>query len=142
VDGSPLAETPLEVLARTRLAAGEIVLLHVFTPALVRGRAAAYRDLGPARARTEGYLERLRRRLIGRGVAARVVTVSGDPAQEIVRAATRERAGLVAMGTHGRTGLRRALLGSVAADVLRRSPVPVLLVGPGRRRPPIPGAIA
>ena len=50
----------------------------------------------------------------------------GDPAAEIVYAATDLDANLIVMGTHGRTGLGRLLMGSVAEAVSRRSPCPVL----------------
>jgi nucleotide-binding universal stress UspA family protein len=52
----------------------------------------------------------------------------GSPAREIVDAATRESCDLVVMGTHGRSGVDRLLLGSVAERVVRSSPVPVLTV--------------
>jgi nucleotide-binding universal stress UspA family protein len=51
----------------------------------------------------------------------------GDPAREIVRLALREQADLIVLGTHGRTGLRRLLAGSVAEEVLRRAPCPVFV---------------
>jgi nucleotide-binding universal stress UspA family protein len=54
----------------------------------------------------------------------------GDPAQEIVSCAAERGAALIAMATHGRTGWRRVVLGSVAEQVLRTTPVPVLLVRP------------
>jgi nucleotide-binding universal stress UspA family protein len=54
------------------------------------------------------------------------VLLSGDPAEEILRLAERERADLIVMSTHGRTGLSRMLMGSVAEDVVRRAPCPVL----------------
>ncbi|HBY95093.1 MAG TPA: hypothetical protein DEP84_14225 [Chloroflexi bacterium] len=65
--------------------------------------------------------------------AGYVVTATvrfGDPADEIVSAAGEEGADLIAMTTHGRTGLRRLVLGSVAERVLHRVSVPVLLVRP------------
>jgi nucleotide-binding universal stress UspA family protein len=52
--------------------------------------------------------------------------VEGDPATEIVRLAAEAGADLIVMGTHGRTGLRHALLGSVAEQVIRKAPCPVL----------------
>jgi universal stress protein E len=52
------------------------------------------------------------------------------PADEIVRMATEEGAGLLVLGTHGHGLIRRALIGSVAAGVARRAPCPVLLVPP------------
>ena len=50
----------------------------------------------------------------------------GDPADEIVRVADEIDADLIVMGTHGRTGLARLLMGSVAEQTVRRAPCPVL----------------
>ena len=50
----------------------------------------------------------------------------GDPAAEIVRIAEEEKPEMIVMGTHGRTGLTRLLMGSVAEAIVRRSPCPVL----------------
>jgi nucleotide-binding universal stress UspA family protein len=72
-------------------------------------------------------LERLADRARARGVRAEVEQVPGAPATEIVERAGRD-CDLVVVGTHGRTGIRHALLGSVAERVVRRSPVPVLTV--------------
>jgi nucleotide-binding universal stress UspA family protein len=52
----------------------------------------------------------------------------GEPADEIVRLAEEHHCDLIVMGTHGRTGLRRLLLGSDAEQVLRKAPCPVLTV--------------
>lgn len=52
----------------------------------------------------------------------------GDAATEILRVASESKAGLIVMGTHGRSGLSRALMGSVAEAVLRRASCPVLTV--------------
>jgi nucleotide-binding universal stress UspA family protein len=61
-------------------------------------------------------------------VRARAVLGLGTPASEIVETAKAERADLIAMTTHGRTGLRRAIFGSVAAAVLRDAAIPVLVI--------------
>ena len=62
--------------------------------------------------------------------APRVETLvqRGDPLTEIVRAATDDSFDLIVMGTHGRTGLQRTLLGSITENVVRRAPCPVLTV--------------
>lgn len=52
----------------------------------------------------------------------------GNPTDELVRYAKEAKCDLVVMGTHGRTGLGRLLMGSVAEGVLRRAPCPVLTV--------------
>ena len=54
----------------------------------------------------------------------------GRPAEEIVRVARDERVDLIVMGTHGRTGLRHLLAGSVAEAVMRAAPCPVFTVRP------------
>jgi nucleotide-binding universal stress UspA family protein len=59
-------------------------------------------------------------------VGMRVLVVDGSPAREII-SASRE-AQMVVMGTHGRTGLRRALIGSVAEAVVRGASCPVLTI--------------
>jgi nucleotide-binding universal stress UspA family protein len=64
------------------------------------------------------------------GYVVSVLARFGDPAEEIIDTARLEAAGMVAMATHGRTGLRQLVLGSVAEQVLRRLPVPALLVRP------------
>ena len=52
--------------------------------------------------------------------------ITGDPSTAIARLAEEEHADLIVMGTHGRTGLTRLLMGSVAEAVVRRAPCPVL----------------
>jgi nucleotide-binding universal stress UspA family protein len=51
----------------------------------------------------------------------------GDPAGEVVRIATEEAAEMIILGTHGRTGMTRLLMGSVAEMIVRRAPCPVLV---------------
>ena len=62
------------------------------------------------------------------GVRAAGVTMEGDPARQIVRAARSKRADLVVLGTHGRTGFARFFVGSVAGRVVATAPCPVLTV--------------
>jgi nucleotide-binding universal stress UspA family protein len=61
--------------------------------------------------------------------------VEGDPATEILRVARETGCDLIVMGTHGWTGLRRLLMGSVAEEVVRKAPCPVLTV-----KTPLPAA--
>ena len=60
--------------------------------------------------------------------ACEVAITQGDPAEAIVRVVRERHADLIVMGTHGRTGLRHAFLGSVAEKVVRLAPCPVLTV--------------
>jgi nucleotide-binding universal stress UspA family protein len=63
-----------------------------------------------------------------RGIPVVGILVNGLASEEIVRLAEIEKADLIVIGTHGRHGLSRAILGSVAEQVIRTSPVPVLAV--------------
>lgn len=58
------------------------------------------------------------------------IVLLGDPAQEILKTVASEGIDLVIMGTHGRKGLEHVFFGSVAENVLKKSPVPVLTVNP------------
>ena len=56
--------------------------------------------------------------------------VSGDPATEILKTIDSEGIDLVIMGTHGRKGLEQVIFGSVAENMVKKSPVPVLTINP------------
>lgn len=84
------------------------------------GVGEALRDQG------EMALRQLERRVDG--VPVHTDIVQGSPARSIVEFTTEEGCDLVVMGTHGRSGVDRLLLGSVAERVVRSSPVPVLTV--------------
>jgi nucleotide-binding universal stress UspA family protein len=66
------------------------------------------------------------------GLRATSLVEAGEPAQVILEIAAREAADLLVMSTHGRTGLRRLVYGSVAERVLQGAPCPVLLVRAGQ----------
>ncbi|HEY0734801.1 MAG TPA: universal stress protein [Herpetosiphonaceae bacterium] len=68
--------------------------------------------------------------LIDAGFSVQPVVRFGDPAEEIVAYARSGHVDMIAMATHGRAGISRLLVGSVAERVLKASPVPVLLVRP------------
>jgi nucleotide-binding universal stress UspA family protein len=75
-------------------------------------------------------LERLAVKVRAAGVPVDTISTVGPNDAEICRFAEELGIDLIIMGTHGRTGLRHALLGSVAEKVVRRSPCPVLTVRP------------
>jgi len=64
----------------------------------------------------------------------RYIIKSGDPFESILDAAEERRADLIVLATHGRTGLKRLLIGNVAEKVVRHAPCPVLIVKPRARR--------
>jgi nucleotide-binding universal stress UspA family protein len=65
---------------------------------------------------------------IGAGLEVGRRLSEGDPATEILEAARTLPCDLIVLGTHGRTGLRRLLMGSVSEEVVRKAPCPVLIV--------------
>jgi nucleotide-binding universal stress UspA family protein len=111
----------------------ELVLLHVLVeaPLFQEGPFSmdkARRVYEAARKWAEESLEQWAGTARGKGLNVRWVLRTGVPYREIVALATDERADLVLMGTHGRGGIDRALLGSVADRVVRLAPCPVLTV--------------
>ena len=60
------------------------------------------------------------------------IIISGDPAQEILKAIEVHAIDLVIMGTHGYKGLQHTIFGSVAENVVKKSPAPVLVINPYR----------
>lgn len=80
------------------------------------------------RTAVENRATRTAERLTAAGYRADVEVRDGDPPKEIVHLATERRTGLIVIGTRGHTGLARALLGSVARNVLLHAPCSVLVV--------------
>jgi len=138
LDGSPVSEqvlTPVTSLARST--GSSIVLVQVVpTGGSIRGMAAlpfrrsTRQDSTPQDEETSGYLSALAEEIRSKGIEVTIDVAHGAPVEEIVALGTRHRASLIAMCTHGRTGLRRLALGSVAEQVLRRSALPLLLYRP------------
>lgn len=67
---------------------------------------------------------------IENGVPFKIVAKSGREDAEIIKFAKEENADIVVMGTHSRTGIQHAIIGSVAEKVLRHSPIPVFVIPP------------
>jgi nucleotide-binding universal stress UspA family protein len=127
-----------EAVRLARSARAELLLLHgvmpvIQIPELYVASTQTYDTFQRAvRARARRQLERLVARARAAGVRVSGSFVHGLPHEQIVRAARARRASVIVMGTHGRTGMARVVLGSVAARVLLAAPCPVLTV----RRPP------
>jgi len=139
LDGSAFAESALPVALEIIGRAGELVLSSVAEePDHVerddRGRVLAYLDQQEEAVKrdTQDYLRRIEAQLKRQRPDLRVTfdVRIGEPAAGIAMAEIACGADLVVMATHGRTGLRRAVLGSVAGAVLITGSAPVLLVSP------------
>ena len=123
------SDTAIEL---ARASGARITLLHVHpipSGGGVEGVAIGASDECAAALALEGALAELRRRW----PRSESLLTYGAPWEQIILAAEARQADVVVMGTHGRRGLPRALLGSVAEVVVRRSSVPVLTVGSSER---------
>lgn len=138
LDGSPQAESVLPAACRlARAAHATLLLIRVAQagPSFIDGAYAEIEAVTVARR----YLDRVAQNLSARGLVVRTDVFVHDPANAIATAALVHGADLIAMCTHGRSGLGRLLLGSVAEAVLHESDVPVLLVrSTARGRLPAP----
>ena len=76
------------------------------------------------------YLEKIADTLREKGLDTESVVLEGDPGEAMVSYANNNDIELIAVATHGRTGLRRAVLGSVTDYILRKSGLPVLVIRP------------
>jgi nucleotide-binding universal stress UspA family protein len=116
----------------------ELILCHAYPPALpVVGEgpvppALLQQVATEARAAASAKLTRLARSVNGRRIRISTVLADGPASEAIVATARKKRVHLVVLGSHGRAGLTRLLMGSVAESVVRTASCPVLTVRPGR----------
>ncbi len=119
LDGSPDAESVLPAL------------MPLFRARRVRLTLLGVGGAEPSSETLELYLTRLWNSLALDGIPSKTRAEWGDPADEILRMAKPGQFDLIAMATHGRTGLQRELEGSVAETVLRHAEIPVLMLRAG-----------
>ncbi len=132
------ASTPAfaRAVAEARQTRSELLLVHVLAPVIPAAGASegylspsVYEQMSKsARAWAQKQLDRLLAKAKTARVRARGMLLEGVAHEQIVRAAKRQRATLIVMGTHGRTGMARFFLGSVAARVAATAACPVLTV--------------
>jgi nucleotide-binding universal stress UspA family protein len=143
LDGSPLAEAALEpALTLARLWDAEISLVQVVRPVMLTSEPhltfpSGYSEQATAicRESAKDYIRDVAERVRESGVKSSGVGVIGAAVPEtLIDLAAPERVSLLAVATHGRGGLKRLVLGSVADKLVRGSNVPVLVVRPTGRR--------
>jgi nucleotide-binding universal stress UspA family protein len=123
LDGSELAEAALPVaIDLARSVNGRVILVSVLP------------EPGKLEPHPGGYLEAYVERLTRAAVPVESFIRTGEPAAQIGLVAHEQNAAAVVMATHGRTGLVRTVLGSIAGQVVHCSPSPVLLVRPSEPR--------
>ncbi len=135
LDGSALAEEILphvETLAKTLEV--EVILLRVIIePAaefIFSDPSIGSTIIRELEAESLDYLTKIRSKLQHSGIHTSIALRQGQIAETILTVAKEQSADLIAMSTHGRSGLQRWLMGSIADRIVHHSPVPVLLVRP------------
>jgi len=141
LDGSRVGETALpyveELVAKlTPNHKVEVTLFQAISSLayyVVAGEASVpvpytERELKPIKQRARNYLNRIGESLRRKGAVVKTKIGTGKAAEEIIKAAEEINADLVAMSTHGRSGLSRWALGSVTDKVLRAGKVPLLII--------------
>ena len=127
--GEPAFAQAIEIARRE---GAELIVVHVLEPIAPFAGGdyrARHREL---RIALDATARRSLDPLLARAEHAKVpvsgVVMEGWPPEEIVKVARKRRADLIVIGTHGRTGMKRLLLGSVAERVILLAPCPVLTV--------------
>lgn len=134
LDGSVFSESALPVAAKVaRSLGGEVILLRVVAPPTEDEGQRSDGALPPPaeleRRRTDEQLQSLTA-LFDDAEVRRVVLISADPARDIIGWVRDNNVDFVVMATHGHTGLRQRIAGSVTEAVLRSGAAPVIAVRP------------
>jgi len=112
----------------------EVILCHVFEPSpypmapMAAGTMKRPKSEQELLDQIQGELEQLRADNVPAEISSRAVLLEGSPHGEILRFAEKEKVDLIVMPTHGRSGLARFFMGSVAEQVVRHAPCAVLTV--------------
>jgi nucleotide-binding universal stress UspA family protein len=143
LDGSKLAEVALpyaeELTSRLKT---ETIILQVVPRAYhMYGFYAQVpyteEEMEPIKARAQSYLGRVSNKLKGKGIATRSEVRIGAAADEIIKLAEENSVDMVTISTHGRSGISRLTLGSVADKVVRGTKKPVALIRAKGTRPEV-----
>lgn len=139
LDGSKLSECSINQVEKVAAKGGatEVILLKVIEP-IQSNDAAAWAQAGYSPVEVEnryrdlaaGYLKQVAERLIDEGIHARGQVEFGWPAETILGYGRENKVDLILISSHGRSGVSRWALGSVAEKVARHSDIPVLVVTP------------
>jgi nucleotide-binding universal stress UspA family protein len=128
-DASQRALEYAEIIARQ--CGSHLLLAHVNEPVnMITLPENVWTDQRRAQEQIEQQLDQMGAELRSNGFQAETVSVTGLVASELLSLATRENIDLIVVGTHGRSGVDRFLLGSDAETLLRRAVCPVFVVGP------------
>ena len=132
LDGSELGEAALPYVEELALKAkAEVILLQSVIPPHDTELARLAQDyVIRVTAKAKDYLEDIKTKLNAKGIPAYSEVMIGNPVDTIIDYAKEHNVDLIAISTHGRSGVSRWLFGSVADRVAHRSEKPILLVRP------------
>jgi nucleotide-binding universal stress UspA family protein len=138
LDGSSMAEQILPyAIAQAKSFGSKVTLLQVVTaevPAAAPGDpqlvVKKLYEVSKNEVEAVTYLKRIARRFRVKGLDVEYSVENGSAGETIVRYARNNGVGLIAMGTHGHSGMGRIIFGSVAEFVVRESGLPVLMIKP------------
>jgi nucleotide-binding universal stress UspA family protein len=145
LDGSELAECSLEEAKIVAIACQcpEVILLRVIEPdpqvTDIGGLSSEswYRNAqDKIQTEVKKYITNVADRLKKEGLKAKGVVITGSAADEILDYASKNKVDIIVMSTHGRSGVSRWVVGSVADKIIRHAPMPVLIVAPTACRIP------
>ena len=135
LDGSPLAETVLPFVAELAHRAGSRVTLlnvtHVPEDIVPGGGPGVAEVIERNQGRARDYLREQESRFRQAGIKVASEVVVGDTARAILEYGQKAKADLIALATHGRSGMQRWQHGSVADELLHTTTLPLLLIRPG-----------
>jgi nucleotide-binding universal stress UspA family protein len=127
LDGTPCSENILPKVERLASDLGTgICLLRVVHARTFPGADPTEAQISVVK-EAEEYLRKIEGQLKAKGLDADSHVRYGDEVEEILDHATKEEVDLIAMSTHGRTGIKRWLLGSAAEKIVENSPRPVFV---------------
>jgi nucleotide-binding universal stress UspA family protein len=142
LDESPLAEQTLPVAARiARASGGSILLLQIVSAPVDLGGGLAPVPLMTDQviesrlAEGTNYLDQVAKSPVLAGIKTTTEIMFGIPAQDILDVAETKQVDLIVICSHGRTGLTRLALGSIAHRIVHRSSMPVLVLREGESAP-------
>jgi nucleotide-binding universal stress UspA family protein len=136
LDGSEVALSVLPTVAEiAQKLDASLILFHAINPIVgtfpgTETWSADPRFLDDQKQAAEQFLGRAAEELKGKGLDVATLVAIGPSVDTIVRAAEENEADLIAIGTHGHSGIKRWVIGSVADAVLRRTHLPCLLLRP------------
>lgn len=135
LDDSPHSDRALEFVTRMRWPAGSRVIVLSTLQPLASTLAAAEEPnpvlpelLREQRERLEGLVARAEGTLRESGFSTEGRVLAGDPREALLQVAQNERADLLVVGSRGRTGITKLMLGSVSSHVVTHAPCSVLVV--------------